>query len=1024
MQQFDKLIEFRQTIYDRVLTRYKDAQFELVDALLLSAPIHSFPELICSPAFRRQWHSVYTAVEDGRQDQEWLEDYLVQLLPSEDWLVFPLDTTAWPHAAARTMPDRQYVHSGSDTGLGSPVVVGHPYSVLAWAPERNSGWAPPLSVHRVPSEKTEVEVGVEQVKRLCHARQAEMLQFFHLIVADGKYGNHSFLGPLQEEPCGVLVRMRCDRVVYKSPGEYKRGRRRPRRSVRRSFTPRNSIVNILVGAGPSPAHHRLSKCEDLEPIQKVESAGHGSGQGKGQRAMQTIMEETELSVREWLAQFPPDTPVVVVPAFNAYEDLIECLESLLTTTSPSVPILVIDDASTDGRVFPTMSQWSSEGKFLYIRRPTNTGFVNTVNLAFEWSRPRDVIVLNSDVVVPPQWLERLRAAAYCMSTVATATPLTNSGTIVSVPYRSQPIDHLIGGKTVEEVDARIRANSLRLYPTIPTAVGHCVYFRRLALDLVGYFDPVFSPGYGEEVDFSQRAVMVGFYHVVADDLFVYHKGSRSFRTERQKLGDAHEHIVNTRYPWYRDWTTQSANEWKTPLSFAVERAQSALVSYHIAIDLTKIGGPLTGTQVHTLELICALLAEAPIADAHLSLIIPDHVQESELLGIENIVYRIYRLSELQGADSPYFHLVHRPFQLQTPGELVFLRRIAERAIISQLDFIAFSNPAYANSYREWAEYKEATRLVFNTVDGIIFLTKQVVEEAAHLGLYIEPDRLQVIPPGANHHITLSLDPSVSSDRLPSPPFILMLGVSFLHKNRLYALKVLNLLISRYGWKGKLVFAGPTPSTGSSEPEELAFLQNHPEVQPYVCYLGSVTEGEKTWLLKNASLVLYPSTREGFGLVPFEAAAVGTPALTVRISALTEILGEEVIYLDDFNLEKGAAVIWSFLSDPEVRAFQIQALQKRMAAFTWKETATRTWEFYQRILNMPPRFSGELLYSTSSAYHPIIASPPQTPLLKRAIRRVAQTIRVCANEWRQLFREVWQYLRFLRAQRLTKSKERE
>lgn len=66
-------------------------------------------------------------------------------------LVFPLDATAWPHAAARTMADRQYVYSGSETGLGSPVAVGHPYSLLAWAPERNTSWAPPVSIHRVPA---------------------------------------------------------------------------------------------------------------------------------------------------------------------------------------------------------------------------------------------------------------------------------------------------------------------------------------------------------------------------------------------------------------------------------------------------------------------------------------------------------------------------------------------------------------------------------------------------------------------------------------------------------------------------------------------------------------------------------------------------------------------------------------------------------------------------------------------------------------------------------------------------------
>jgi hypothetical protein len=227
MQQFNKLIEFRQTVYDQALTRARDAQFELVDALLLSAPVLTFPDLSRSPAFRRQWPSVYTAIEDGRQDREWLERYLPRLVPTNGVLVFPLDVTPWPHRAARTMPDRQYVHSGSITGLGSPVVVAHPYSVLAWAPERNTSWALPLSLRRIPSQQTDIAVGVEQVKQLCRGRRTEMLDAFHLIVADGKYGNHSFLGPLKEEPCGVLVRLRSDRVLYKAPGEYS-GCGRPR----------------------------------------------------------------------------------------------------------------------------------------------------------------------------------------------------------------------------------------------------------------------------------------------------------------------------------------------------------------------------------------------------------------------------------------------------------------------------------------------------------------------------------------------------------------------------------------------------------------------------------------------------------------------------------------------------------------------------------------------------------------------------------------------------------------------------
>ena len=68
MEQFNTLIEFRRAVYDHGLTLAKDAQFELVDALLLSPPIRSFPELSLSPVFRRQWPSAYAAIEEGQQD--------------------------------------------------------------------------------------------------------------------------------------------------------------------------------------------------------------------------------------------------------------------------------------------------------------------------------------------------------------------------------------------------------------------------------------------------------------------------------------------------------------------------------------------------------------------------------------------------------------------------------------------------------------------------------------------------------------------------------------------------------------------------------------------------------------------------------------------------------------------------------------------------------------------------------------------------------------------------------------------
>jgi hypothetical protein len=227
MKQFNNLIEFRQAVYDHGLVRFADAQFDLVDALLLSPPIRSFPELSLSHAFRRRWHSAYAAIEGGEQDREWLENYFIEQIPAEGPQIFSLDGTSWLQPAANTLPDRQYVYSPTKMITSRPIGIGQPYSLLAWAPERHSSWAPSLSIRRVSSEQTDVEIGVEQAKLLCRRRSEEMKKDLHLIVADAKYGNHHFLGPLQEEPCGTLVRMRRDRVLYGEPGPY-RGKGRPR----------------------------------------------------------------------------------------------------------------------------------------------------------------------------------------------------------------------------------------------------------------------------------------------------------------------------------------------------------------------------------------------------------------------------------------------------------------------------------------------------------------------------------------------------------------------------------------------------------------------------------------------------------------------------------------------------------------------------------------------------------------------------------------------------------------------------
>lgn len=719
------------------------------------------------------------------------------------------------------------------------------------------------------------------------------------------------------------------------------------------------------------------------------------------------VKETELqeTVQDWLKGFPPEAPVVVVPVFNAYDDVMECVDSLLATTPADTPILVLDDSSTDERIASTLEPLSCRRGFAYVRKPSNDGFVNTANLAFKWCAPRDVIVVNSDVVVPPEWLERLRAAACFRPMIATTTPLTNHGAILSVPYRNKPVYDLVKGMTTAQVDARIREASFRLRPIIPTAVGHCTYFTRAALDIVGYFGEDFSPGYGEEVDFSQRAVAAGFSHVLADDLFVFHKGSRSFEAEyrgaKRRIQESHEQIISACYPWYHQWVAAVKSDPQSPLALSIERARAALLGYRIAIDATCVGSSTTGTQVLTLELIRAL-ATAPARCEHLAMIIRDRVAQEVLLGVDQLVDEVICLSDLQHREQPLFDLIHRPFQIQSARDLDLLQEIASRFVVSQLDCIFFANPSYAASPEEWMQYQHLTRVALALADGVIFISHDAAQDAARQGLQVPADRVCVTYVGVNHLLhSATATPPVESNEFKDQPFILMLGTNFRHKNRVYALKLFRALINKYQWSGQLVFAGPNVSWGGSDAEEVSEMQRNPELQSRVYYLGAVNEAEKRWLLEKATLVLYPSTCEGFGLVPFEAAAAGTPGLTTRAASLNEVLGDQVTYLDTFNPTVGVDTVWLLLSDLEVASRQVEAIKTRAADFAWRDVADITWDFYKQILSMPPR------------------SPELTRLWRQVERlqespeswreRVAMAFYILLTEgFRPLWREIWQY----------------
>ena len=220
----NKLIEFRQAVYQNGITARRDAVFDLLDALMAQGPVSSFAMLSQAEPFQRKWPSLYAAVEDGRLNEAWLRQFLAQQAPRSGICFFALDGSPWPRPRAKTLEDRQYVYQASSDVNGGTIAIGYPYSSLDWVKEAHSSWAQPIDERRVSSRQTPQAVGADQIDDLSKARAA-FLEAQDIVACDGKYGNAGFLRSVQGKRCGIVARLRCDRVLFGPPPPREPGKR-------------------------------------------------------------------------------------------------------------------------------------------------------------------------------------------------------------------------------------------------------------------------------------------------------------------------------------------------------------------------------------------------------------------------------------------------------------------------------------------------------------------------------------------------------------------------------------------------------------------------------------------------------------------------------------------------------------------------------------------------------------------------------------------------------------------------------
>ena len=131
----------------------------------------------------------------------------------------------------------------------------------------------------------------------------------------------------------------------------------------------------------------------------------------------------------------------------------------------------------------------------------------------------------------------------------------------------------------------------------------------------------------------------------------------------------------------------------------------------------------------------------------------------------------------------------------------------------------------------------------------------------------------------------------------------------------------------------------------------------PEIRPYVITPGYVVRGDLPAVYSMATLFLYPSLRESFGLPILEAMACGTPVITSDRASMPEVARDAAVLINPEKPNEIAQAIERLLEDADLRVQLIASGHQRAAEFSWRTMAGHVQTFYRQSLDRINRTEG-------------------------------------------------------------------
>lgn len=270
---------------------------------------------------------------------------------------------------------------------------------------------------------------------------------------------------------------------------------------------------------------------------------------------------------------------------------------------------------------------------------------------------------------------------------------------------------------------------------------------------------------------------------------------------------------------------------------------------------------------------------------------------------------------------------------------------AEKIVTTVHDFSFYLNPEWHPKERVSFLEKNFWKRVYDSnyiITGSEFTKEEIIKYTK-----FDADKITVIYHGIDHDVfkqydDKSMEAFKQKNNLPDK-FLLFVGSIEPRKNLITLLKAYNLLSDEIRDEYPLVLVG---FKGWENKEVMKEVKRSNSIK----YLGYLNDYELAYTYNMASLFIYPSLYEGFGIPPLEAFACGTPVLVSNSSAMPEVCQDIPFYIDPYDVEDIREKTMQILLDETLQKVHIKNGLAYCKKFTWDESAKRHQDLFDKILN--------------------------------------------------------------------------